>query len=712
MRLNGAKVGDRVLDPIFTQYNNRVLYATYDVTKQLAQGKNALGVMLGNGFYNPFARDAWYFEKAPWRDDPTMLAQLRLEYADGTSEIIASDETWRASTGPLVHDGIRHGEDYDARLEMPGWDTAAFDDSAWAQPTLVAGPKGVLRAQMTTPTRVMQTIAPVSVTEPKPGVYVFDMGQNFAGWAQLKVSGPAGAKVTMCFSERLLPDGTVDRRISAPYVFEGPFQTDAYTLKGQGEEVWEPRFVFHGYRWVEVTGLPSKPTQDTIRGRVVYTSFSPAGTFECSNDLLNKIQQMTLWSYRSNFVGYPTDCPHREKNGWTGDAHLAAEQAMFNFDNIAAYETWLNNLDDAQEPGGMFPGIVPTSGWGYEWGNGPAWDSAFILIPWYSYLYHGDVGILAQHYDRMKLYVDYLTGRSKDHIVDIGLGDWLPAKTETPVAVTSTGYYFVDAAIIAKIAKLLGKDDDAKKYEALAQKIREAFIKNFCKEDGSVANSSQTALSCALHQGLALPEMEAAILGKLLTSVEKADNHIDTGIHGAKFLFRALSNGGRADVAYRVATQTTPPSYGAWLPHGATTLWEDWQDGYSRNHVMFGDISAWFYQTLAGLQIDPQRPAFKHFFVRPQPVGDLKWVRASHESNYGPIAVSWNRDEKEFRLDVTVPVNTTATIFVPAANPESVLESGQAATQSPRVKFLRMEKNTAVFEVGSGKYAFVAKNPG
>ena len=479
LHVNGSKIGDRVLDPKFTRYDKRVLYATYDVTGQLLQGKNAVGVMLGNGFYNQHAADVWNFQRSPWRGEPAMLFQLRLDYADGTSETIASDATWRASTGPLVHDGIRNGEEYDARLELSGWDTAAFDDRGWAEPQIVAGPKGVLRAEMSPPIRVMKTITPVGMSEPRPGVFVFDMGQAFAGWAQLKVSGPAGTKITLRYGERVQPDGSLDRKTIDTFVKQGPFQTDSYTLKGQGEEVWEPRFTYHGFRWVEVTGLPGKPTLDTVRGRVVHTSFTPAGSFECSNELLNKIQQMTLWSYRSNFVGIPTDCPHREKNGWTGDAHLAAEQAMYNFHNVAGYEAWMNDFHDEQRDSGELPGIVPTSGWGYQWGNGPAWDSAYVLIPWYLYQYRGDTRVLAEHYDRLWRYVDYLTSRSKDHIVDIGLGDWLPAKTVTPVPVTSTGYYYVDAIIVSKIARLLGKDADAKTYAELAGKIREAFRRSF-----------------------------------------------------------------------------------------------------------------------------------------------------------------------------------------------------------------------------------------
>ena len=512
----------------------------------------------------------------------------------------------------------------------------------------------------------MQTLKPVSVTEPKPGVFVFDMGQSFAGWAQLRVSGPAGTRVTMRYGERLGADGNLDRKTIDVFVYQGPFQTDSYTLKGRGEELWEPRFTYHGFRWVEVTGFPGKPTLDSLRGRVVHTSFAPAGSFECSNELLNKIQQATLWSYRSNFVGIPTDCPHREKNGWTGDAHLAAEQAMYNDYNIAAYEAWMNDFKDEQRESGELPGIVPTSGWGYQWGNGPAWDSAYILIPWYLYEYYGDRRVLSEHYDHMKRYVDYLTRRSKDHIVSIGLGDWVPAKTKTPVEVTSTAYYYVDALTLSKIARLSGHEADSQAYGALADKIRSAFGKKFCVGGGTVANNSQTALSCALYQGLALPEAKDAIVRQLVASVDGHDGHLDTGILGAKYLLHALTDNGHVDVAYRVATQTSPPSYGSWIRRGATTLWEDWGDGASRNHIMFGDISAWFYRALAGINLDADRPAFQHIVVRPRPTGDLQWVRARHESIYGSIEVAWKRKGANFSLDVTVPVSATATVYVPA----------------------------------------------
>jgi alpha-L-rhamnosidase len=702
LRLNGRKVGDRVLDPKFTRYDKRALYSTYEVTEQLAPGKNAIGVMLGTGFYNVHERDEWYFEKSPWRAEPTLLFQLKLEYTDGTSETIASDSTWKASTGPVVRDGIRNGEEYDARLERTGWDAVRFDDSAWAAPQIVEGPKGTLCAEIS-PIRVMQTLTPVAVTEPKPGVYVFDLGQNIAGWAQLKVSGPAGTQVVLRYSERLHTDGTVSLEPNDKFVYAGPFQTDRYTLSGRGEEVWEPRFAYHGFRYVEVTGFPGKPTADNLRGRVVHTAFEPAGSFECSNELLNKIQRNTLWAYRGHFVGIPTDCPHREKNGWTGDAQVVSEMAMFNFHNLPGYEAWMNDFHDEQRANGELPGIIPSSGWGY--GIGPGWDSAYLIVPWNLYRYSGDVRVLADHYEDMKRLVDYFTSRSKDHIVEYGLSDWLPPKTQTPLAVITTAYYYTDAVLLSKIAKILGKNDDAAKYAELSEKIRTAFREKLCKPGGNVANNSQTALSCALYFDLAAPEERKAIFDNLVERVRQSDDHLDVGFAGSKYLFRVLADNGRADVALTMLEQTTPPGYGDWIARGATTLWEDWVGDESQNHVAFGDVSAWFYEYLAGIRLDPETPAFKTFTIRPMPAGDIVSAKATHESIYGPISVAWRRGEDGFSLELSVPVNTTATVYVPAADSATVTESGKPAAQSPGVKFLRMEGSSAVYRVESGDYS-------
>lgn len=708
--LNGQKVGDHILDPAFTRYDKRVLYVTYDVIDLVRSRKNALGVVLGNGWYNMHTRAEWDFDQAPWRERPTMLCQLEVEFANGTSEIITSDSTWKLSTGPILFESIRNGETYDARLEEQGWDTPYYDDTEWLLAFIVPGPKGKLSAQMLPPTKVTKTIRPLKLTEPQPGRFVFDMGQNIAGWAQLRVSGPAGTEVVMRYGERLNDDGTLDQTDIGRLVKQGQFQTDTYILKGRGIEIWEPRFVYHGFQYVEVTGLPHKPTLGTLRGRVVHTSFERAGKFECSNKLFNKIQRNTLWSYISNFHGYPTDCPHREKNGWTGDAHLAAEAGLYNFASATAYTKWMNDFEDEQRDTGELPGIVPTSGWGYEWGNGPAWDSAYVLIPWYLYQYCGDTRILAEHYNRLKRYVDYLTSKASNHIVSIGLGDWAPAKTKTPEEVTSTGYYYCDCLTVSKIAELLGKTEDAKKYAELAGKIKEAFNDEFFDpQTGLYANGSQTALSCSLYHRLVKPQEIKRVLDNLIIDIESNDGHLDTGILGTKYLLNVLTEQGRADIAYTIANQRTFPSWGHWIDQGATTLWEQWNGQASRNHIMFGDISAWFYKALAGINPDPNSPGFKHIIIRPRPLSDLRWVRAEHSSMYGTIKSSWRKSRNTFILSLTIPANTTATVYVPAKDAESITESGREIDRAEAAQFLHIEDGNAVFAVGSGRYRFVSK---
>lgn len=712
LRLNGAKVGDHVLDPAFTRYDRRALYVTYDVTDQAQEGFNALGVVLANGWYDMGTRAAWDFDKAPWRDRATVRCQLELTFADGSKRMIASDQTWRVAPGPLVYHSIRKGQVYDARAEIPGWDRPEFRDADWAFAQIGSGPKGKLSAQMQEPIKVTGTLTPVSVTEPKPGAYVFDLGQNIAGWVRMKVAGPAGTKVVLRYAERLHDDGTIDQEAIAAHVKESNFQTDTYILRGEGPETWESQFVYHGFQYVEVTGLAAKPDLDMLQGRVVHTAFDRTGTFECSNELFNKIQQGTLWAYIGNFHGYPTDCPHREKNGWTGDAHLAAETGLYNFASAAAYTKWMTDFKDEQRDSGELPGIVPTGGWGYHWGNGPAWDSAYVLIPWYMYEYCGDTGILAEHYDRLKRYVDYLTSKADKGIVSIGLNDWAPAKSKTPANVTSTGYYYRDALIVAKIARLLGKNDEARQYGDLALRIRDAFNREFFDADaGLYRPATQTAMSCALYHGLVPPQEYQRVLDNLVAMIAQNDGHLDAGILGTKYLIDALTAGGRADVVYTMATKTTYPSWGHWIEQGATTLWEQWDGGASRNHIMFGHISAWFYQVLGGINVDSDAVGFKHIVIKPQLLGDIKWVRAEHESMYGPIKSLWDIRDDAFTLKVAIPTNTTATIYVPSDKQEFVNEGPGYIHSGDHVRFVRLEDNYVVFEADSGTYEFSSKLP-
>lgn len=709
LHLNGAKVGDHVLDPAFTRYDYRALYVTFDVTPQIASGSNAVGFILGNGWLNYQARNAWGFDKAPWRQQPRAIAQVRLEFKDGTTQTIATDESWQYSTGPIVFDSFMNGETYDARLEQPGWDTIGFDASAWSAAHVVDAPKGKITPQMAPPIRITETFKPAKITQPKPGVYVVDLGQNIAGAARLTVKGPAGTEIKLVYAELLNADGTVNNTNIKEHTYTGDFQTDRYILKGRGTEVWQPRFMYSGYQYIQITGFPGELKPENILGLVMHTDLDSAGSFECSNELLNKIQHATRWSYVNNFVGHPTDCPNRERNGWTGDAQLAIETGLYNYDGTAAYAKWMRDFRDEQRPSGELPGIVPTGGWGYAWGNGPAWDAATILIPWNLYQFRRETNLLADHYESMKRYVDYLTTRATNGIVTIGLGDWCPVKTTTPAEVTSTAYYCKDAEILSEIAALLGRDDDASKYRRLAGEIRAAFNTHFYDpQTKQYAGGTQTALSCALYFDMVEETNKSAVVSNLVANVQARQYHLDCGILGTKYLLHALTDNGQAEVAYKLAVQDTFPSWGNWIKQGATTLWEGWDGSGTHNHIMFGDISAWFYTTLAGINHCgcSQGAGFSRIFITPQMLGDLTWVKAQYNSIRGPIVSEWKRDGGKIRITVTIPPGATGNIAVPASDKNSVTEGGKPLAQVPGVKAGSLNKGKLWVEVESGSYVF------
>jgi alpha-L-rhamnosidase len=667
LRINGEKVGDHVLDPVVTQYDRRVRYIAYDVTAHLQAGANAVGVTLGNGWYNCFTKDVWHFDKASWRDYPKLWLELRIEQEDGETVAIASGPDWRVGDGPIRFDGLRNGETYDAREERPGWDRPGYDDRAWPHAAVVPGPGGELEEQTGPPCKVTKTLTPVAVNPIRPGVAVYDLGQNIAGWAQLRVSGPAGTEIVLRYGERLDESGAVDQAKINVFVKSGDCQTDRYILKGDGEETWEPRFTYHGFQYVQVEGLPGPATLDHIRGRVVRTAFDGAGSFECSNEDVNLLQQATRWAYIGNFVGIPTDCPHREKNGWTGDAQLAAETGLLNYDAAGSYMQWLDTMADTQRPSGQLPGIVPSCGWGYNWGSGPAWDAAFVLIPWYIYLYTGDARAIVKHYDGIRRYLDFCATMATGYILDFGLGDWCPVDPNRmpPAALTSTAYYHVFAKTLAAFARITGHDQDVAVYEELAARIREAFNQAFYRGEGVYDRGQMTAQGCALYQGLVDDAERDAVVRRLVDSVKANDCKVDFGILGAKYVPRALAENGHVEIAYRLITQPEFPGWVHWLRDGATTLRESWDDVNSRNHIMFGDISAWFYHYLAGINPDPAAPGFQHVILKPHPVPGLDSVRAAHRSRFGLIEIAWTRKGDTVRCEIDLPKGATATFMSP-----------------------------------------------
>jgi len=685
LSINGRRVGDHVLDPVVCQYDKSVPYVVHDVTEDLLRGENAIGVILGNGWYNPHTAEVWHFDKAPWRDQPKLLLQLHVTLKDGRTIRVGSDASWKIGDGAIRFDGLRNGETYDAQQEATGWDLPGFNDSAWKNAALVQGPGGLLRCQVNNPCKVTQTLPAQSAWEVRPGVWVFDIGQNMAGWARLTAQAPAGTQVTLKYSELLNEQRDIDPKHIGMFVLAGEFQTDHYTFKGGSTETFEPKFTYHGFRYVQVSGLPA-PKAEQLSGRVVHSDFETIGSFECSNELLNKLQQATLWSYRGNFVGIPTDCPHREKNGWMGDAQLAAETGLMNFDADAAYRHWVDMMADVQRRDGQLPGIVPTGGWGFNWGNGPAWDSALLQIPWYLWLYRGDTCAIRHHYDAMKRYVDYVARRSPEGIARFGLGDWCPVdwKRMTPMELTSTGYFHVDALLLSRFAELLGRSHDHEKYHALADRIAAAARQVFQLPQGNWATGEQTALGTAVYHQLAETKDYPALTRRLAQAIAANDGKLDFGILGAKYVPRVLAESGEMDTAYRLLTDTRYPSWGHWITRGATTLWESWDGNASQNHIMYGDISAWMYHYLAGIRPDPAHPGFTRFHLHPHFAGDLQWVKARHHAPQGWIVSHWHKDGEHWTWECQVPLNTTATAVLPAKPGQTLRETIQLSPGSHR----------------------------
>ncbi len=737
--VDGLKVQPQLLTPSFTRYDRRLLYNVMDVTNYLASTEKSheLQILLGHSWYDVRSIVTWNFDAAPWRDFPRVRAELKLTYDDGTTESVATDSSWTYSTSPVLFDCVRQGEIVDG-----AWNREILG-SAVVVPAPLGNPKVV--AQKNDVSRVTDMYEAKSVKEVEPGLYVVDMGRNSAGWARVRIKGQKkGDVIRFRYSERVVDSGKIERHDIDQHFMEGTpaymtgmkggFQTDFYFCNGEEEEFFEPRFTYNGYQYIEVSGLSHAPEASDFIGIRVNTGFAEVGDFSCSDELLNALQTATLESYRNNYVaGYPTDCPHREKNGWTGDAQLACELAQYNFENTAGYEKWIDDLVDEQRPNGNLPGIVPSGDWGYPWGNGPAWDSSLVLIPWYVYVYRGDVKILEDSFEAMKKYVDYMTSRAHGNgLIDHGLGDWVFAKTNTPTVVTSSGYYYLDTKIVAQTAKVLGKTDDFEKYSALAEKIRADYNKELYKGDGVYSINSQTSQSCAIHQGFTktLPEADQkAVFDRLVENIEKADGHFDVGILGAKYILRTLSENGRTDLALQMLLQETKPAMSDWIKRGAGTLWEDWNEGSSRNHIMFGDFSAWFYQSLAGVKLEgapdvvvaeatPETVAFKRFVVEPKTRPNeiaapgfepLKGVAASIVTPYGRIISSWNVDAEkgETTYLIQVPFNTTATAIIPC-DANQTLEILMGADDAKKIEGAR--DDAAYFEIGSGTWAFRVSN--
>ncbi len=671
--VNGKKVDDRVLAPVVTQYERHVSYIEYDITGLLKKGRNSLVVLLGNGWYNCHTAEVWSFDKASWRDWPKLLCDV---VADGTL-LVKSDTSWLYHDSPITFDALRNGERYNANLEIPGFAMPELDDSAWVNAVQCTPPGGLIVREDLDPCKVMRSYTPVGKTMLSPMTAVYDFGTNLTGWCEIEVKGVKGSSVTLEYSEQVRSNGSISRDEISSYVKEDGFQKDAYILKGDGVETFRPHFTYHGFRYVCVRlSAPANaplPEIKSLKAQFIHNSFAAAGSFRSSDDILNRLQEITCQSYLSNFTGIPTDCPHREKNGWTGDAQIACETGLWNYDSRKAYIHFLRMLADAQRPSGQLPGIVPTGGWGYNWGSGPAWDNMLSEGVWQLYLFYGDLETVREFYGNMVCYTEYCRGMSEDNLVRFGLGDWCHwnARDITPVEFTSSCYYYSNAARLAKFAKLLGNSSDAEKYSRLASDIKQSFNRKFYQGNGIYGDGRMTELAAPLYFELAedMPEVTA---GKLAERVRQNGHRTDFGILGAKYVPRVLADYGYAEEAFKLITQKEFPGWGNWVARGATTLWENWSGSSSQNHIMFGDISAWMYQYLGGVAPCFEEPGFRKIRLRPNFVPQLDYVCMSHETPSGLLKAEWRRTADGIKCDFTIPEGCCARLELPGRETECI----------------------------------------
>lgn len=689
--INGQTVGEDVFAPGWTDYHKRVQFQTHDVSGLLREGENVIGVTLGDGWYCGFI--AWQ-DRQVYGEKPWLLAQLTAKLSDGSTVKISSDDSWKVSSGPVLESDLLMGEIHDARLELRGWSSPGYDDSQWLQTSQGnPHPQSEVIPPLSSPVQRIQEIEPLCTREFPDGQgkkgLVIDFGQNFSGRVRIRVRAAAGTTLRLRYAEVLDEAGNLytDNLRSAR-------ATDFYTCRGDDGETWEPRFTFHGFRYMDIIGLSTEDSIETT-GVVLHSVMEQTGTFACSNPLLNQLQSNILWGQKSNFLEVPTDCPQRdERLGWTGDAQVFVRTAAFNMDVRRFFNKWLLDLRDAQHPSGAVPLVAPMPGFlrhiPFEDG-GPAWSDATIICPWTIYLCYGDKQVLRDHYASMKKYLDFLDQeRSKEYIrshpeVDTwgGFGDWLAldgsGKTEgnTPKDLIGTAFYALDAAIMADTASVLGRADEERTYRTLHQKIVAAFRKRFVTPDGLLAGGTQTSYVLALEFDLIPETARATCANELVRLIERNNWHLATGFIGTPHLLSALEKHGYLDIAYKLLEQESFPSWLFSVKNGATTIWERWngwtpeggmQDKSmnSFNHYAYGAVGAWMYQTVAGLNPDPAEPGYRHIVFQPKPGGTLTWAEATLETIFGQAGIRWSLEGGSFAVKVTVPEGSRATLIVPS----------------------------------------------
>jgi alpha-L-rhamnosidase len=723
--INGKKIGNQVLAPAPTDYRKSVLYNTHDVTQQLQYGNNAIAAVLGNGRFFTM-RQNYKPQKINTFGFPKMLLQLEIEYANGTKKTISSDETWKLLVdGPIRTANEYDGEEYDATKEQKGWNNIAFNDASWLKPELVKAPTGKVIAQMSEPMKVMQTIKPIAINKISDEKYILDMGQNFSGWIQINVQGKRGEKVQLRFAESLQKNGEL-------YVanLRDAKVTDVYTLKGEGVEVWQPSFVYHGFRYVEINHYPGVPTINNFEGQLVYDDLQTIGTLQTSNSTINKIYKNAWWGIASNYKGMPVDCPQRnERQPWLGDRATGAYGESFLFGNQNLYAKWLNDIEEAQTAEGAIPDVAPAF-WNY-YSDNVTWPGTYILVADMLYKQFGDKQSIIKHYPSMKKWMNYMKDKyMKEYIVTKDkYGDWCvpPESLElihakdsllnTNGALIATAYYYHLLQLMQNFANVAANSSDSIAFNQLAIKIKDAFNNKFFNASkGWYDNNSITANLLPLNFGITNDNWQKEVFNNILFKIKDNNNHISTGVIGTQWLMRTLSNFNRGDIAYKLAANTTYPSWGYMVENGATTIWELWNGNTanpqmnSQNHVMLlGDLLIWLNENIGAIKSnDNKATAFKRIVMKPEDIDGLDFATASYHSLYGIIKSEWKKEGTFFSWHIEIPANTTATIFIPKSNATSVMENNKPAMLNTEIKFIGTKNNYALFEIGSGNYSFTS----
>ena len=723
VRLNGTAVSEHTLEPAWTNYAKRVFYHTYDVADQLRSGTNCLGVTLGNGWFNPLPLRMWgrlnLREHLPV-GRPRFIARLDIEYNDGSVQSVTTDASWKVTQGPLLRNNVFLGEVYDARKAIPRWDQPDYDDSAWSDAVVVDAPEGQLQAQPLPPIEPFEPISPVAVTEPDEGVFIFDMGRNFTGTIELTAAVPEGTRIKLRYGELLNEQGQLNPLTSVCGQIKAPgrggpgapdiaYQQDTYIAAGSASELYRPAFTFHAFRYIEMTGYPGTPEPDMIQGIPLRTAVDRVGTFSCSNDLLNQIQQMCVNTFESNIMSVQSDCPHRERFAYGGDIVVSCDALMLNYDMSTFYPKTVFDFGDAARPDGMLTDTAPFVGVYY---CGIGWAMVHPLLQQQTYRFYGNRRLIEQQYAVSRRWFDRVLSDTPDLIVTRGLSDH-ESLVPTPAPPLVTPLFYQSARMVSRLASILGKDSDARRYADVADRIKQAYIDQFVDpETGLCGPGTQAAQSFVLYSEMIDNEdLRKAAVQRLVEDIQvNNDGKLTTGIFGVRYMLEVLSRESHSEVAYALVNHREFPGWGYMLKHGATTLWEHWrlsENTFSHNHPMFGSVSQWFFSWLGGIQPADDAVGFDRIDLRPQFIEDLDWVQSTYHSMRGPITSNWRRSGGHIHLAIHIPANTVATLRVPVDCPRTIKESNQAAATSEGIEIISSSEDGTVLRFGSGTYAFV-----